>query len=169
MEQRRQRRTLAARRDVGRAEIGDDVDPEPARQGGAVAQLPGAALGRAMQDRVAVKADEIDRGPLVACEKMFDRLAVEPGELGLDRGDRADPAQRPAQPLAKRVRIGDGQRRAGADAGAAVGLDQRHIDAVERGAAHQPERAAHPRPSLPAGGRGRWAREDVARRARYVR
>ncbi len=154
MEQRRKRRPLAAGGDIGRAKFGDDGDPEPAREGRAVAQLPSAAFSRAMQDRVAVHADNVRRKPRVAAEQLFDGVAVEPRQLGFDISDRTGAAEHAAQPRAEIVAIGDGQRRAGDDPRRAVGLDHRDIDAVERGAAHQPDRT----PQRPAGRGRRWHR-----------
>ena len=101
VEQRRQRRALAAGGDIGRAKIGDDVDPEPARQPSAVAQLPGAPLGRAMQDRVAVQADDVGCHTRMAREKLLDRFGMQSGELGFDLADRANAAEYRPQPFAK--------------------------------------------------------------------
>ena len=44
--ERRERRPLPAGRDVGAAEVADDVDPGQPREQRAVADLPGAALAR---------------------------------------------------------------------------------------------------------------------------
>ncbi len=93
VKQRRQRRALAAGGDIGRAEIGNDVDPEPARQLSAVPQLPGAPLGRAMQDRVAVQPDDVGCRARIAREKLLDRFGMQSGELGFDLVDRADAAE----------------------------------------------------------------------------
>src|SRR5271165_5448031 len=57
MEERSERRSLATRRDISRAEIRYDIYCEPLGQPRAVADLPGAAFGRAMQDRVPMEAD----------------------------------------------------------------------------------------------------------------
>ena len=110
MVQRSERRSLSARRDVGRAEIGDHIQPEPARQQRAVADLPGAAFGRAMQDRVAVKADHLGGVSRMLTQKIFHRFRMEPGQLLLHIGDRADPAENRPKPFAKFRRIGKGQR-----------------------------------------------------------
>src|SRR5437868_14322552 len=56
----RQRRPLPARRDIAAAEIGNHVRPGKTRQQGAVAELPGSPLGRAVQDPVPVKANQLD-------------------------------------------------------------------------------------------------------------
>ena len=92
---------------------------------------------------MAVKPDQREPRLRVPLAKFGDRRGMEPGQLTLDRGDRADPAQDRAQPLAERRRVGDGQRRTGRDIELAVADDRRDIDTVERGAAHQPQRG-HP-------------------------
>ena len=58
---RRQRRPLPSRGDVGGAEVGDDVDPGGLGEPRRVADLPGSALFRRVQQRMAVEADQIDR------------------------------------------------------------------------------------------------------------
>ena len=90
-----------------------------------------------------MKADEIDVADAgAALDEALDRLGMEPGQLALDLGDWPDAAEHAAQPLAEALGIGHGQRRARSSTRSlAVGLDQRDIDAVERGAAHQPDRA----------------------------
>ena len=139
MEQRGERRPLAAGGDIGGAEIGDHVEPEKARQQRAVAQLPAAALGRAMQDRVAVEPDDIDGGSGVASEKLLDPPGMEAGQLVFDRRDRTGAAKDRPQPFAERLRVGERQRRPGDHPFLAIRLDHRDVDPVERGAAHQPE------------------------------
>jgi hypothetical protein len=141
--ERRQGRPLTPRRDIGTAEIGDDIDPGEARQQCPVADLPSAPLDRAVQDRVAVEADELDRYTGMARAKFGDGGGVTPGQLGLNRLDirsRAGPAQHRTKPVAEGLGIGDGQGWARDDAAAAVGRDRRDIDAVKRGAAHQAQR-----------------------------
>ena len=122
------------------SEAGDDIAAGEARQQGSIPDLPGAALGRAVQDRVAVEPDELDRHIGMARAKLSDRGGMQPGQLGLDRGDIPDPAQHRTQPVAERLGIGDCQAETGDDAPAAVGRYRRDIDAVERGAAHQAQR-----------------------------
>jgi len=79
MEERRQRRSLSARGHIGGTEIGYDIEPEPLRQQRAVTYLPGSALGRAMQDRVAVKPDDVDWSPIVSAQEMLDCVGVKLG------------------------------------------------------------------------------------------
>ena len=119
---------------------------EPARQQRAVADLPGAPFGRAMQDRVTVKADHLDRGLSDAgARNCSTASACSRVSSASTSRDRTDAAEHRAQPLAELRRIGEGQRRARDHPVAAVGLDHRDIDAVERGAAHQPDRTPHAR------------------------
>ncbi len=56
----------------------DDVQPKPARQQCAVADLPGAPFGRAMQDRVAVESDDVDCCSRVRAQEMLDGVAMKP-------------------------------------------------------------------------------------------
>ncbi len=134
MVERRQRRAFAAGGDIGAAEIADDIAADEPRQQRAVADLPGAALPRAMQDRVAVKPDEIDRDLGMPAAKFGDRRGVQPGQLDFDRGDvgaRDRRAQYAAQPLAEFARIRHRQRRSGGNLPLAVGRQSGDIDAVE--------------------------------------
>ena len=89
--QRSERRSFSARRNVGRAEIRHDVQPKPARQQRAVADLPGAPFGRAMQDRVAVESDDVDCCSRMRAQEMLDGVAMKPGQLLFDLGYRALP------------------------------------------------------------------------------
>jgi len=66
MEHRHQRRTLPARRHVGCTKIVNHRNTGLARQRGAIAELDGELLGRAMQHRLAMIADDIDRAALDA-------------------------------------------------------------------------------------------------------
>jgi len=90
-----------------------------------------------------MKAYELDREIRVFRAKLRDSGGMQSGQLGLDRRDiapRADAAQDGAQPVPERRGIRDSQRRAWADMPATIGRDRRDIDAVKRGAAHQPQR-----------------------------
>jgi tyrosyl-tRNA synthetase len=141
VEDRRERRPFAARRDVGRAEIGDDGETGLRCKERAVADLPGAALFRPVQDGVAVKADEVDGAEIMGVAQGSDRLGMDEGERALDLGDRPGAAEHAADRGAQRCRVGTRQGRAGLDMIAAVGDDESGVDAVHRGAAHQPDRA----------------------------
>ena len=57
---RSKRRALAPCGHVGAAEVEDHVDPEPGGEALPVAELAGPALGRPMEQRVAMEADDID-------------------------------------------------------------------------------------------------------------
>ncbi len=144
MEQRSKRRSLPARSDVGRTEIGDDVEPKNIRQQRPVAQLPGAALGWAMQDGVTVQADDVDTPFGMARDKLLDRIGVKASQLAFDLRNRTDAAQNRSQSFAKRPRVRDRQCWAGNHPLLTVGLDERRIDPIQRSTAHQPERAPQP-------------------------
>ena len=61
--------------------------PSKSRQQRAVADLPGAALGRAVQDRVAVKADDVDtRCRDARARNCSTAVGVKPGQLVFDLG-----------------------------------------------------------------------------------
>ena len=77
MVDRRERRALASRLDVGRTEVRDEIEAERGRCARAVTELARQAEARPMQDGLAVQADQ--RDPLAG-----DR---EPVEERLDRGD----------------------------------------------------------------------------------
>ena len=69
---------------------------------------------RPVQDRVAVKPDQVDRDSrMCARGTRATAAACSRGQLALDRGDRPRAAEHAAQPLAELVRIGHGQRRPG--------------------------------------------------------
>ncbi len=110
MEQRHERRALAAGGDVGRAKIADDIDAGQPRQQRAVADLPGAALLGAVQDGMAVKADDVDLEAVLG-DELQHRRGMRLGDRALDLGDRPGAAEDAAQPLAERRGIGHGQRR----------------------------------------------------------
>ena len=85
---------------------------------------------------------------LLGGKTVLDSRGVKAGQLILDFGDRTDgPKDRP-QPIAECLLVGDRQRRSGEYPLAAVRLDQRDIDPVERSAAHQSESAPHMRGAL---------------------
>ena len=86
MIERDQRRALAACGDVRGAEIADDVEAEPRRRAGAVAELAGEALARPMQDRLAVQADQRDPGGIdrICREERAHRLDMRVGDRALE-------------------------------------------------------------------------------------
>ena len=105
-----------------------------------------------MQHGLAVEADDIDimRGQAVFGQEPRHRIGVALGDLGFERrkiagalrsfGDGLGGFERDGDPLRKGGIIGRKIGRPGLHAVAPVGLDQRQIDAVHRGAAHQAER-----------------------------
>ena len=93
MEQRSEWRSFTACRDIGRAKIGNDVEPEKLRQQGSVTQLPGAALGRAMQDGVTMQADDVDTRIRMARGKLLDCVGVKPCQLSFDLRSRTSAAE----------------------------------------------------------------------------
>src|SRR6185312_16096304 len=139
-------------------EIVGDRQAEPPRQRGTVADLHREAIRRPVQHRLPVEADDgnLRLVDMLSLEEVFDGARMHVGDEGFGFGEnaRAHPAvvercafrERLAQQgtLVVAVRPVAG-RTEGLDA-LAVGLDQRHIDAVERGAAHQPDRLNLPQP-----------------------
>ena len=91
---RRERRAFAARRDVGRTEVRDDVDPERGRRARAVAELARQAEARPMQDGLAVQADQRDAlaGNRESLEKRLDRRDMGVGHVALEIGLRRSAA-----------------------------------------------------------------------------
>ena len=87
---RRERRAFAAGRDIGRAEVADDVDAERSGGARAVAELAREAGARPVQDRLAVQADERDAlaRDAEAVEKGLDRRDMGVGHRALEFGLR---------------------------------------------------------------------------------
>src|ERR1700730_8088169 len=121
----------------------------------AVADLHGQTAPRPVQNGVTVKADEIDRGAVdgVRREKGFDRFHVTARDQGVSQRQAARPrlavleqGRVPGSAAQQRpVRLGIGKKSGAAkpDNLMPVGLDDRDVDAIHRGAAHQ----AYPRGS----------------------
>ena len=94
-----------------------------------------------------------------AVEERLDRLGVHVGDEGLGLRQHAGPrvavaqagafGQRLAQQRAFVIRIRPVAGRPECGDALAIGLDQRHVDAVERGPAHQPDRLDRPHPIAP--------------------
>ena len=95
-----------------------------------------------MDDGVTVKADDIDLLGRHAGlgEQRRDRLGMRHGDVALHGHDIAPAAQTGAQAVAQAGVVGAGGARAGLRHATPVGAQQRGVDAVERGAAHQAER-----------------------------
>ena len=107
--QRRERRPLPAGGDIGAAEIADDIDPGQPRQQRAVADLPGAALLGTVQDRVPMEPDQVDRDLRKSLAKSRHGFGMQPGQLGLDRGDlRAGRRRRARRAACRGTRPGTG-------------------------------------------------------------
>jgi hypothetical protein len=161
MERRHQRRALPAGRHVGGAEIICNGNAETARQRFAVADLNGQPLPRPVQYGLAMETDDghIRFVDMLGVKKGLHGLGVHPGDevVGLGQHARARGAVGQCDALRKRlpqqgllvVRIGPVAARAEMGDALAIGLDQRHIDAVERGPAHQPNGPNHPHSLTP--------------------
>jgi tyrosyl-tRNA synthetase len=145
VKERRERRALAAGRDIVAAEIVYHVDAGERGEQRAIADLPGAALARTMQDRVAVKPDQIDIADRVLLPQRIDRRGMEVRELALDARDIARTAEHAAEPFAELGRIRHGQERPGLDLIAPVGPDEGGVDSIERRATHQTDDAVDAR------------------------
>ena len=152
MKDRHQRRALAAGGHIGGAEIMNHGHVQPPRQRRAVAELHGQPRRRLVQHGLAVEADNRD-GRLVdplGGEKVLHRLGMHAGHEGVGFGQHARPrravgqggalVQRLPQQGLLGIRIGPVAGRPECGDALAIGLDQRHIDAIERGPAHQPDR-----------------------------
>ena len=151
MEHRHERRALPALGDVGGAEVVDDRDSQAPRQCRAVAKLHRQLDLGAMQHRLAVEADDLDRfrRNAVLAQEHLDRLAMRGRHEVLGRpqaagspgplDERRRIGERTAQEVALGVGVGAVPGRPERHEPLAVGLDERDIDAVERRAAHQPD------------------------------
>jgi hypothetical protein len=147
---RSERRALAARGDVRAAEVVDHVDTEPCGEARAVAQLAGAALVRAMPQRVAMEADYIDPAPWrrQPGQKRLYHRRMSIGQVSGQRLQIVDRTLRsthgPIEARAQCGRIRRGHRRPDPADARAVRFDRGDVDAVHRRAAHQPDRAVGP-------------------------
>ena len=94
---------FAAGRDVGAAKIADHVDLCPLREQLAIADLPGKALARAVNQGLAVKADDVDarRGQPGLLQQCADRGSVRERHVALNRLDRLAAAQGAPQSFAQ--------------------------------------------------------------------
>ena len=147
---RHQRRALPARRHVRGAEVINHRNVDLARQRRAVADLDGQPLPRSVQDGLAVKADDVDGAAVdpVGVEERVDGGRVQRGDHGSASSDHGRPL--PARAQRRRLHGAPQHATSASDRNAArsartaaplaVGLDQGDIDAVHRGAAHQPDR-----------------------------
>ena len=150
MENRHQGRPLPAGRDIGGAKIIGHRHAEPLRQRRAVADLHRQSGSRLMQDRLAMKADQRDVAArdMFGFEKGFDRFGMGAGDKVLGFCQHARPrmalgqagavGQRGPQQRPLVIRVWPVTDRPEGQNASAIGLDQRHVDAVERSPAHQP-------------------------------
>ena len=88
-----------------------------------------------------MEANDVDARSRVECEKLPHKIRVELGQLFLNLGNRAKATQNRPQSFAKPLLVGERQRGARDHPILPIGLDHRHVDSVERGTAHQPQRA----------------------------
>ena len=146
---RRQRRPLAAGRDVGRAEVVGDGHAGAPGQFAGVADLPGPPPVRLVQDGLAVEADQVRLPrPSAATARRPPRMALgQPRRRARQARSSGSSVGREVQDPPQVARaaglVGQGQRRAERADPLAVGLQPGGIDAVQRGPAHQPDRAQH--------------------------
>jgi hypothetical protein len=149
MIERHQGRALPARRHIGAAKIIDHINAGQLRQQRTIADLPGPVFLGAMQDGLAVKANQVDITGLQSSlvQQRRHRLGMGLGQdsLGIRNGLRHGRALRHAKGgIQRRAQLGAGgpiigHRQAGAGAHNidAIGVQQGGINPVQRGAAHQ--------------------------------
>ncbi len=154
---RGQRSPLPARRHVCRAEIERHRTPGQLRKARRVAELDrsagNAVPGPLMQHRLAVHADEVDfrpGEPVLGQEAVGGEVVlIGHGRIGAGEDLRTRFAPTPPQRLSRRLQQeiarGVGQlslagRPEAAD-GLAVGLQDRHVDRVQRGPGHEAQHA----------------------------
>ena len=149
---RRERRALPAGRDIGSAKIIDHGNAKPLGQDAPVADLHRQPALRPVQQRLAVKADgrQIRRLQTIAVEERLHGFRMRVVHQILGSGDHARPGvafgqvRRGGRSAAQQSALGLGIGAAGGGAEMrdllAIGIDQRNIDAVLRGATHQSDR-----------------------------
>ena len=131
------------------AQVVDRRNAGFARQQAAIAQLHRERPVRAMQHGLAMKADDVDIGrpQAVLFKESTNRLDVPEGEFAFQFGKIARPfvthgyrlrrLQRSGQSAAKCRIIAEGACGTAFHLSFAIGAQQRDIDTVHRGAAHQ--------------------------------
>ncbi len=131
----------------------DDVDPQPFRERGPVAELDAQAVLGAMQHGLPMKPHDRDRLRVdrIFDEEGLDRLGVAVGDHFL--GDRQHAGTRravlerrglrqgPAQQRPVGVGIGVAAGRAEGELALSVRVDEGHVDPVHRRAGHEADRA----------------------------
>ena len=149
MEHRHDRGALPAGGDIGGAEVIDHGDPEPGGERRPVADLDREAAVGPVQDGLAVETHHSDRARRhpVGGQERFHRLGMHVGDELFDLGENFRPLgtvaeigrdrDRAPQQVALLVAVGPVPGGAERTDLLAVGLDQRDIDPVIGGAAHQ--------------------------------
>ena len=105
MKERHQGRALAAGRHVFAPEIVDDVDAGQGCEQATVADLIGHALARTVKNRVAMKADHLDRGIAAFRQQGADGVTMKTGELGSDLGNFGGALPGPAAEDGAKLRL----------------------------------------------------------------
>jgi hypothetical protein len=141
---RHQRRALPARQNIGAAQIVHHAHTERLGKGRTIANLPGEVLLGTMRDGLAMEAHDVERR-----QRRAGLPRPAPHRVGMRLGDgpsggsrclvRLLGAEGRADHAADIVGVRHRQDRAERGEALAVGFDQRHIDAVDRGPAHQAE------------------------------
>ena len=139
MVDRRKRRPLPACCHVGTAEVRDHIDIEQLGEPVAVTQLERTAVFGVMQNRMSVKADDTD----ISCDNIcvgkqpFDCIGVHACEGFTHVRGRARPAKTTTQRLTETAVVGNRTESDRFDSSGTIRAQQRRIDAIHRGAAHQ--------------------------------
>src|SRR5512134_2404784 len=141
MIERHERRPLTARRHIGRSEVVDDGNADCGGEPRAVTDLQRASLLRPVPYGLSMKADDVDgRWPNTGVrEQSRDGFRVQVRKF-LDHwppGGIRFAAEQGTQPIAEVGGVRGGRRRPVLEYPLAIGDQQRSVDAVERGAAHQ--------------------------------
>ena len=148
---RHKRRSFASRGNIGSTKVIDERLVETAREQWAITKLHGQVLLRAMDDRLAMKPDKVDLGirQTAFTAERLDRRDMPFGERPFDCCKLAGPSMAVAKRLGQFDRIAKHPSLIGLKSITArwspmndivaVGLDERNIDAVERGTRHEAE------------------------------
>ena len=149
MEDRHDRRALPAGGDIGGPEVIDHRNPQPGGERRPIAELDREAAFGPVQNGLAVETDHADRTRRhpVGRQERFHRLGMHVGHEFFNLGEEFGPLgaaveigrdrDRAPQQVAFLVAIGPVSGGAEAADLLAVGLDQRDVDPVIGGAAHQ--------------------------------
>src|SRR5690606_22705684 len=107
--ERRERRPLPARRDIGEAKARDGINTGQRGQQRAVTDLHGETVRRIVKDGLAVKADHINLtgGNARVGKEAVDEIGLQFGEFINERRWRGSPAEQATELFAKLGRIGE--------------------------------------------------------------